>query len=169
MLTQAQSNGYNVDAIVSGGTDMSAVKQMLDTALAPIIGDRQKEIDTQEVNDRATEIYNTLSTQYPDAAVHDDSLSRLLQQDPNLSVEAAYYKLQSYYATNGLDWTKSLAMLQTEQNNAPQPATINTPAQPPEGGSVSPTNVTDTAQVADVNVSTDDIIRQAMAEAGIAN
>jgi len=165
MLTQAQSNGHNVDAIISGGTDMSAVKQMLDNALAPIIGDRQRDIDTQDANDRATEIYNTFSTQHPDAAVHEDSLSRLLQQEPSLSVEAAYYKLQSYYAQRGLDWTKNLGTLQTEQT-AVAP-TINTQPQPPEGGSVSPTNVTDTAQVADVNVSTDDIIRQAMAEAGV--
>jgi hypothetical protein len=166
MLTQAQSNGHNVDNIISGGTDMNAVKQMLDNALAPLVGDRQEMIETQEAENRASEIYNNFSTQHPDAAVHEDSLSRLLQQEPNLDVEAAYYKLQSFYAQRGLDWTKSLDTLQAEQT-ANTGSTINTQPQPPEGGSVSPTNVTDTAQVANVNVSTDDIIRQAMAEAGV--
>ena len=167
MLTQAQSSGYNVDNITSGGsTDMSAVKQMLDNALAPLVQDRQEKVEEQAAQQRATEIYNDFMTRFPDAAVHENSLSRLLQQEPNLSVEAAYYKLQSYYASRGLDWTKSLETLQQEQQTAPQ-ASVNTQPQPPEGGSVPTTNVTDTPQVADVNTSTDDIIRQAMAEAGI--
>lgn len=167
MLTQAQSNGYNVDGITSGGTDMQAVKQMLDNALAPILGEHQERADTQAANDRALEIYNEFNSKYPDSAVHEDSLTRLLQQDPNLSVEAAYFKLQSYYAQRGLDWTKSLTTLQTEQNAQRAPVSVNTQPQPPDGGSVPHANVTDTAQVADVSTSTDDIIRQAMSEAGI--
>jgi len=163
MLTQAQANGHNIDAITAGGTDMQAVKQMLDTALAPLVGDRQKEADTQAANEEATKIYNTFMSTYPDAAVHESSISRLLQQEPTLSVEAAYFKLQNYYLANGLDWTKSLETLQQEQDAAPS---VNTQPQPPDGG-VTTGNVTDTAQVADVNVSTDDIIRQAMNEAGI--
>ena len=167
MLTQAQSNGYNVDGITSGGTDMQAVKQMLDNALAPILGEHQERADTQAANDRALEIYNEFNSKYPDSAVHEDSLTRLLQQDPNLSVEAAYFKLQSYYAQRGLDWTKSLTTLQTEQDAQQAPVSVNTQPQPPDGGSVPHANVTDTAQVADVSTSTDDIIRQAMSEAGI--
>ena len=168
MLTQAQSNGHNVDAIVSGGTDMAAVKQMMDSALAPLLGKHKEEADTQAANEQATQVYNNFMSQYPDAAIHEDSLSRLLQQEPNLSVEAAYFKLQAYYAQKGLNWTKNLATLQAEQDAANrQTARVNTHPQPPEGGSVSHTNVTDTASVADVNVSTNDIIKQAMAEAGI--
>jgi hypothetical protein len=167
MLTQAQSNGYNVDGITSGGTDMQAVKQMLDNALAPILGEHQERADTQAANNRALEIYNEFNSKYPDSAVHEDSLTRLIQQDPNLSVEAAYFKLQSYYAQRNLDWTKSLATLQAEQDAQPAPVSVNTQPQPPEGGSVPTVNVTDTAQVADVSTSTDDIIRQAMSEAGI--
>ena len=167
MLTQAQSNGYNVDGITSGGTDMQAVKQMLDNALAPILGEHQERADTQAANDRALDIYNEFNSKYPDSAVHEDSLTRLLQQDPNLSVEAAYFKLQSYYAQRGLDWTKSLTTLQSEQDAQRAPVSVNTQPQPPDGGSVPHANVTDTAQVADVSTSTDDIIRQAMSEAGI--
>ena len=167
MLTQAQSNGYNVDNITGGGaTDMNAVKQMLDNAIAPLVQDRQEKVDQQAANERATEIYNDFMTRYPDAAVHENSLSRLLQQEPNLSIEAAYYKLQSFFSSRGLDWTKSLETLQHEQQ-AQKQASVNTQPQPPEGGSIPTTNVTDTPQVADVSTSTDDIIRQAMAEAGI--
>lgn len=166
MLTQAQSEGYNVDAIVNGGADMGAMKQMLDNALSPIIGDRQQEIEIREANERATEIYNNFSNAHPDAAIHEESLSRLLQEDSNLSVEAAYFKLQNYYLQRGLDWTKSLEQLQADQDNAAV-SNSNTQPQPPEGGSVSQTYVTDTANVADVRTSTDDIIRQAMSDAGI--
>ena len=163
MLTQAQSNGHNVDAIISGGTDMSAVKNMLDNALAPLVADRQAQIDTQATNQRALEIYNTFSAQHPDAAIHENTLARLLQQDPNLSPEAAYYKLQNYYLQKGWDWTKNLEQLQHEAQTAPS---VNTQPQPPEGG-VNIGNTTNTPKVADVSTSTDDIIRQAMAEVGI--
>jgi hypothetical protein len=170
MLTQAQSNGYNVDALTSGGTDMAAVKQMLDNALAPLVGEQKQRDDTQAAQDRAQTIYNEFNSKYPDSEVHEDSLTRLLQQDPSLSVEAAYFKLQSYYHQRGLDWTKSLAQLQTDQDaqSVTRTASVpNTRQQPPDGGGVPSVNVTDTAQVADVSTSTDDIIRQAMAEAGI--
>ena len=166
MLTQAQANGINMDSITSGSTDMSAIKQLIDTAIAPLTEQRQEQIDTQAVNDRATEIYNSFMTKHPDSAVHEDSLSRLLQQDSSLSVEAAYFKLRSYYLEKGFDWTKSLAMLQQEANATKASEAVNTRAQPPDG-SISENNTTDTAQVADVSTSTDDIIKEAMRAAGI--
>ena len=170
MLTQAQSNGHNVDDIISGGTDMSAIKQMIENAVSPLTADHQKQIDTQAVNDRAQEIYTEFTTKYPDSTVHEDSLSRLIQQDPSLSLDAAYYRLQNYYLSKNLDWTKSLATLQQEQANAPAPqpdtrVTTQNP-QPPEGR-INSGNVTDQQRVADVHTSTDDIIRQAMSEAGL--
>jgi hypothetical protein len=163
MLTQAQAAGHNIDSIASGGMDMKAVQQMLDSALKPLVEEHTDRADTQEANDRAVEIYNGFMTQHPDAAPHENALARLLQEDPNLSPEAAYYKLQSFYAQRNLDWTKSLEQLQA---TAKQQPSVNTQQPIPNGG-ITPGNVTDTAQVADVNTSTDDIIRQAMAEAGI--
>jgi len=165
MLTQAQGSGHNVSNIVSGGTDMGAVKQMLDNALAPLIGDRQTAMETQAAQDEALKIYNDFSTQHPDAEVHENSLARLLQEEPSLNVDTAYYKLRNYYLEKGLDWTKSLETLQQEYDAA-QSRAPNTQPQPPEGG-INASNATDTARVADINTSTDDIIRQAMEEAGI--
>jgi len=164
MLTQAQSNGHNIDAIQAGGVDMNAVKQMLDNALAPLVGDRQERIDTQETEARAKEIYNNFSSKFPDASVHENSLSRLLKDDPSLSVEAAYYKLQAFYAQKGLDWTKPLETLQQEATA--KNTSADTRSQPPESN-VNSNNTTDRAQVADVSTSTSDIIRDAMREAGI--
>jgi hypothetical protein len=167
MLTQAQSQGYNVDGIINGGSDMGAMKQMLDNALKPLVSEQQERLDTQAVEQQATEIYNSFINKYPDAQVHENSLSRLLQEDPRLTVDAAYFKLQSFYAQKGLDWTKPLEVLQQEFDAQKQKqSSVDTQPQPPEGN-VTPSNTTNTAQVAEVSTSTDDIIRQAMAEAGI--
>jgi len=162
MLTQAQAAGHNIDAIGGGGLDMKAVKQMMDTALQPLLTEQTERVDTQEANNRALEIYNEFSAKYPDAAPHEDSLARLLQQESTLSPEAAYFKLRSYYHERGLDWTKSLEQLQSQV----QPSSVNTQQAVPDGN-VTDTRVTDTAQVADANTSTSDIIRQAMEDAGI--
>ena len=167
MLTQAQASGHNIDAIGGGGMDMKAVQQMLNNALAPLVGEHQERADTQEATDRAQQIYNDFSSKYPDAAPHENSLARLLQQEPSLSPEAAYFKLQSYYHQRGLDWTKSLETLQTEQANQKEQApSANTQQALPDGG-VTVANVTDTSQVADVNTSTGDIIKDAMRDAGM--
>lgn len=165
MLTQAQASGHNIDALTTGGLDMSAVKQMLDTALQPLVSEHQERVDTQAAQSRATSVYNNFMAKYPDSAVHEDTLARLLNEDTSLSPEAAYFKLQSYYARNNLDWTKSLAQLQQAATVAATSAE-NTQQALPEG-SIANANVTDKPQVADVNTSTDDIIRDAMAEAGI--
>jgi len=57
----------------------------------------------------------------------------------------------------------ALETLQAEENAGPS---VNTQQAVPDGN-VTDARVTDTAQVADVNTSTDDIIRQAMEDAGI--
>jgi hypothetical protein len=165
MLTQAQASGHNIDAIGGGGMDMQAVKSMLDSALSPLVKEQTDRTDTQAANDRALEIYDEFSVKYPDAAVHEGSLARLLQQEPSLSPEAAYFKLQSYYAQRNLDWTKSLETLQAEQATV-KDTSANTQQAVPEG-SVVANRVTNTAQVADINTSTGDIIKDAMREAGI--
>jgi hypothetical protein len=165
LLTQAQASGHNIDTV--GTTDMSAMKQMLDTAMKPFTDQRKAELDTQENNDRAYQVYSAFIAKFPDAAAHEDTIARLLNEDTSLSPEAAYFKLQSYYATKGLDWKKSLAVLQQEHANRQANGLQNTQQQLPDGNNVDPNRATDTAEVADVNTSTDDIIRQAMVEAGI--
>ena len=165
MLTQAQASGHNTDEISSGGADMSAMKQMLDTALQPLIGEHQARVDTQEANSTAQGIFNEFTAKYPDATPHHGSLARLIQNEPTLSPEAAYFKLRNFYLEKGLDWTKSLEDLQAEvqaRHNSVQ----NTQQQLPDGN-VSSENVRGNETVATIDTSTDDIIRQAMVEAGI--
>ena len=165
MLTQAQAAGHNVDAIgQNGNMNLNAVKQMVDSAIQPLVAEQYEREENEAADIRAQEIYDNFNSQYPDSAVHEDSLARLLDQEPNLRPEAAYFKLRSYYMERNLDWTKSLEQLQSEQSS--QQASANTQQAVPDGN-VIPNRVTDTAQVADANTSTDDIIRQAMSDAGI--
>ena len=167
MLTQAQSLGHNMENVAGGGMNMEAVQQMLNTTLAPLLGERQERADTQQARDEAVKQYNAFSTQYPDAAVHDNSLSQIIKQDPSLSLDAAYFKLRSFFSKRGLDFSKSLEALQQEYVAAKGNGANNTQPQPPDGGSVNPNDATDTARVADVNETFDDIIKGAIKSAGI--
>ena len=168
LLTQAQSMGHNVDGI-GGSTDMSAIKQMMSEMMAPITNEHQQRAEDQQIEAETQTIYNDFMTQFPDAEVHQDSLAQLIQNDHSLSPVAAYYKLQAFYGQKGLDWTKPLDVLKNEIANRPAINQVpNVPSQGtvPSGGNVPQQNVIDTADIADVGVSSDDIIRQSMIDAG---
>ena len=161
MLTQAQAAGHNIEGIT--GTDVASIKQMIDDAMSPILQDRQAQLDIQSNEAEAQQTYNRFVGTYPDAPVHANSLARLLEEDQTLSPEAAYFKLKSFYAEKGLDWSKPLETLEQEARQAPQQESTQTLPQ----GSANVSNVTDQSAVASINTSIDDIIRQSMNEAGI--
>ena len=168
LLTQAQSMGHNIDGI-GGSTDMSAIKQMMSEMMAPITNEHQQRAENAQIETESKEIYNDFMTQFPDAEVHQDSLAQLIQNDHSLSPVAAYYKLQAFYGQKGLDWTKPLDVLKDEMANRPAVNQVpNAPSQGtvPSGGNIPQQNVIDTADIADVGTSSDDIIRQSMMDAG---
>jgi len=167
LLTQAQAAGHNIDGI-GGTTDTAAMKQMMETMLSPLLGDRQAQLDTQEYERQALETYNTFIGTYPDASVHEDSLARLVSQQ-GLAPDAAYFKLKAFYAEKGLDWNVPLETHAANARKAQEAAKNNgsgaNQTQLPTGGT-SEANVTDTPIVADTDTSYDDIIRESMREAG---
>lgn len=168
MLTQAQAAGHNISEIGMGGSvDTQAIKQMIDNAVKPLVSEQQYKQETEQTNQEAEQEYNSFVSKYPDAPVHEQALTRLLQDDSTLSPEAAYLKLQNFYLQKGLDWNKPLDQLQQEHDaqkaTGPMP---NTQQQLPNGN-VNASNATDTSSVANHNTSTSDIIRDAMREAGL--
>ena len=165
LLTQAQSLGYNVDGI-GGTTDVNAIKTMIDQALSPIMQERQDKADTQRIEDEARNQYSSFLQTYPDAESHETALAQLLESDRNLSLEAAYYKLRSFYSEKGLDWSKPLEVLQAEMQQQAVQERGNT-QQPLPTGNVSSTTMTGATDIADATTSFDDIIRQSMSEAGM--
>lgn len=167
MLTQAQASGHNIDELGGqGGMDPSAIKTMINSALSPLLAEQSQRQDTQVANNAAQQQYDDFNAKFPDAKIHEASVTQLLKDDPTLSPEAAYYKLQAFYGQKGLDWNKPLNRLQAEYNaqKAKGPAE-NTQQQLPNGN-VNANNVTDTSKAVDTNTSTGDIIKDAMAEAG---
>tara|TARA_R100000458_G_C8273767_1_gene248642 strand:- start:346 stop:1320 length:975 start_codon:yes stop_codon:yes gene_type:complete len=164
VLTQAQAMGHNIEG--ASGADMGAIKQMITDAIAPLTADTNRKNAQAAAERQATEQYNQFIGTYPDAAVHVDVLAQLLQSEPNLTPEAAYFKLKSFYGDRGLDWTKPLDVLKKEiEARQNQPVAESTQANLPNGGVN--TAVQSTTDVADVDVSTSDIIRQSMREAGM--
>jgi len=163
LLTQAQSSGHNIEG-VGAGTDMAAINKMISDQLKPFTDARQAELDTQQHKEEALKVYNDFLSNYPDAAIHQDTIAQLLEKERTLSPEAAYFKLKNFYLEKGLDWNKSLAEHESARAAA-QPAKAGTQSSLPVGRTPAD-NLTDTTQVASVDTDMDDIIKESMKEAG---
>ena len=167
LLTQAQAAGHNLDDVATGGVDAAAIKQMVNEAVSPLVQDRQQRVEAEQNQQKAMEVYNGFMSQYPDAQIHENSLARLLESDRNLSPEAAYFKLKNFYLEKGLDFGVPLETIAEQEQQRQQTPEVNTQQTLPSGGNIPVQNVTDTADIADVGTSYDDIIRQSMRDANI--
>jgi hypothetical protein len=167
LLTQAQAAGHNIEDIGAGGADMSAIKQMITEAISPLAAEQQERVATEQNRQEAVEVYNGFMSKFPDANVHEDSLARLLESDQSLTPEAAYFKLKSFYLEKNLDWNTPLETLAQQEQQQQQAPEVNAQQTLPSGGNIPGQNVTDTADIADVGTSYDDIVRQSMRDAGI--
>lgn len=166
LLTQAQSAGYNIEDI-GVGTDVSAIRNMINEAINPLVSKHNEEKVTQESNQHAQRIYNDFVTRFPDGEVHTDTLSQLLEEDSNLSLDAAYYKLKNFYSERGLDFSKPIEVLrqEAEQQEVQKPIQNGNMNETLPSGSNIP-RVNESVEVADTDASLDDIIRQSMKETG---
>ena len=169
LLTEAQSQGHNVQDVLGNGFDASVVKNMVNEALKPILQDREEKQKYRDVEERAVSEYNAFTQRYPDVKVHESSIARLLESDPQLTPDAAYYKLRSFYLEKGLDWTKSLETIASDMEKSKTTQGSSDTRSPglPGKGTNSGTATTAKTAFADVDTSTDDIVKSAMREAGI--
>jgi hypothetical protein len=164
LITQASAAGHNIEGM-SNSLDAKALSDMIDTKLQPLVGEQQARADTQARNAEGEVAYNSFMTQFPDAAVHADTLASMLE-DSSISPEAAYYKLRNFYMENRLDWNKSVTQIQQDIAAAkanPTGSTLPTGTTPADDL----TGVDDAALTGNVNDSYDDIIRGSMKEAGV--
>lgn len=168
MLTQAKAAGYNVDALSGGQVDMAAMQQIINQAMSPITEQAEQTRIAKENEEQALQEYNSFMGRFPDAAVHQDTLARLLKEQPDLSLDAAYYKLQSFYNARGFDWTKPLSQIEQEQQAQTQAQEQTRPVPPSGSGGLNNADLTDaTLPTMGANVQFDDIIRESMKEAGL--
>ena len=167
LLTQAQAAGHNIEDIGAGGADMSAIKQMITEAISPLAAEQQQRVESEQNRQEAVKVYQGFMAKFPDANIHEDSLARLLESDKSLTPEAAYFKLKSFYLEKGLDWNTPLDTHAQQEQQRQQTPEVNTQQTLPSGGNIPAQNVTDTADIADVGTSYDEIIRQSMRDAGL--
>ena len=170
ILAEAMKLGYNLEQIMetapgSNSINMAAITRMIDEKLEPFTSQRKLDVEAQTRERDGTNAYNTFMQKFPDAAPHQDAIAGI-SNHYKIAPEDAYFQLKTWAAQRGLDFTRPLhAQL---QQRATPPATTPSPTAPLPNGGIAPSAVTDTPQIADEDVDYDDIIKDAMREAGMA-
>lgn len=165
LLTSLQSNGINVDIEgMQPSINAEAMKQMLDAKFEPFIKERERAEEQARQEQEVEQEYTSFIQKYPKAQVHDKTLAFMIRQDPSLTPELAYYKLQNFYLQKGLDFNVPLEVLAQKQQQPNKVQQPNLPKAPNVGE-----NVVESRQhrVAGVSEGFKDIIHQTMAENGL--
>ena len=162
LLTQAKSAGHNVQNIGGAGVDTQAIKAMVQEQMAPIVADRNREQRAQENYRQARQEADNFHARFPDARVHEAEISRMMREDSSLSPDTAYYKLYSFFASKGLDWSVPLQQhaerVAKEQANGSAASGVSMP-----NGRAGNTNLTEQQPVvAPADSTYEDIIAKAM-------
>lgn len=178
VLTQMTAIGQDVTKLVpelgAAAVSPDGIKQLIQQelrgALGPVRETRESDLQQQRAMQDAEREYNTFVDRYPDVTTHEDVIARLIQDDENLSLDAAYYKLKEFAATNRLDFSRPLKpQIEARQRsgntqNAPQQRTQQRPM--PSGRGNAP--VVSNQPKFSADSSYEDIIMSSMRENGIA-
>lgn len=179
ILTQAQAKGYNIEGVTGQGLDMASVRQMINEAVGPLTQQQQTNQQEDRINADALQQYNDFisNPEYPGAGLHQDDIARLLQHDPQLSLEAAYWRLREWATRHQLDWNQPLApqvaALQQQQAGNQQQQQSQQNGSPPisggteSGGANQQQIQTPQPKFAHPDASFDSIVRESMQEAGM--
>jgi hypothetical protein len=185
MLQETMRQGYNLQQIVGadakgqaigGSLDLQAVRSMIAEAMQPLVGDRQAQQRQSEAEQSAQREYDEFVAKHEHATVHEDVLANMLQGDPKLTPQVAYWQLREYAAKNGLDFAQPLRaqVLVRQQggtgtNGHAQPRP-NAPQQQPMPNGSAPTQAMQQGpNMANPDDAWDNIVRQSMREAGLLN
>lgn len=181
MLQETLKLGYNLGDVlgkdaqgqVSGGSlDLQAIKGMIAEQVAPLVQDRQAALQQTELQEAAQRDYDAFMAKHDHASVHEDVLTRLLQQDASLTPEIAYWQLREYAAKHGFDFTKPLReqAVSRESGQQQQPNGNATPKaqsqQPMPNGGAPQADMQTAGVYADADEAWDSIVNQSLREAG---
>ena len=176
LVEEVKSKGYPIPFLnegVSQGMDMSAMSRMIDGKLAPIMQQRQQEMQLQQARQNAERDLQMFTTANPESHQNLDVLAEMLQAQPGLPLQEAWVKMIRWAHENGLDWTQSLKQqLADNQQRQQQPTPQQQVPQRPLPGrrSVTPQQtqrMNGTGATVNENASWSDIIREAMHESGM--
>ena len=176
VLTQMAAIGQDVTKFLpeAGAAAVSpeGIKQLIQNelrgALGPVRETREAEQQQQRAIQDAEREYTAFVDRFPDVTTHEDVIARLIQDDANLSLDAAYYKLQSFAAQNQLDFSRPLKpQIEERQRSGKTQNAQRTQQRPmPNGRGAAPVVTKQAVHSADS--SWDDLIRTTMRENGIA-
>lgn len=163
LLTVARQMGKNVDLGENGSVDMAAIKGMISEAMAPLTGSIQRRQMENRTEQQARGIIQQFFTAYPDAQNQVDAINLVLTKEPRLGLEGAYWKVKSLVNARGLDWnTPIAAQLSANGGGGRETKPLSTGR-----GSDGAVRVRGGAKPNGREQSTADIVKEALAEAGI--
>lgn len=185
MLQETMRQGYNLQQIVGadaqgqvngGSMDLQAVRNMINEAVQPLVGDRQTQQQQAQASEAAQREYERFMSKHDHASVQEPSITALMRRDSTLTPEVAYWQLREYAAKNGYDFSQPLGpQVQARQQGGQQQQTpapngnANPQAQQqpmPNGGA--PTMDMQTGPtMADPDDGWDTIVNQSLREAGM--
>lgn len=84
------------------------IRQTIASELGPLKQNTQQQQQDRAADDAAMKEALEFFDNFPDAQIHEDVLARLIESDPRLSPEAAYWKLKSICAEQDFDFSQPL-------------------------------------------------------------
>jgi hypothetical protein len=177
LLTQAQAAGHNITATgeANGGISPQALRQMIQSEIAPLTQRTLQENELQAAQQEAQEQLTAFYGSFPDARVHEESINELLQRYPDWNLETAYIRLKDFYHANGIDFSVPLrqavgaARQQSQQQprNGQRPMGVRGVNGQMQQQQDETQNQNGELPVADIGTSRKDIIKNAMRSAGM--
>lgn len=172
VLAEVQAMGYTINDL--GGTDVAAIKQIVNEAIKPFSQDREAVTKQTQLEREVEQEYNNLVAEMPWVTVQDEDLAKLMAKDPSLTLREAALRLENFALRNGYDLSRSVEVQYFEKQQAPvvQPnapvARVNRATAPAASNPVTGTTpVVPRNTSVTTNHSTRDIVREAMREQGI--
>lgn len=170
MLTQTQAQGIKVDLGTGVGITPEAIKAMIAEHTAPLRETKEREQAEEKSKKEAQKEYDSFLERFPDAAAQEDGIAFLLNKNPSLSLDGAYYQLKLLFKERGLDWNKPLSEhAKAAAGKTGGKQTQQTDRSMPRGQNMQSTEMDDAddRKLASVETSYDEIIRQELKRAGV--
>jgi hypothetical protein len=173
ILTEAQANGIDLRSILGtngGAIDTGAIASLIDKKLEPVlrpINDRNEASQRErKALDDATRETMQFFDSYPDAIVHEETLAKFITAKPHMKPVDLYYQLKDWASKNDLDWSQPLGpQLQARQGKQSQRQRRQPLPQGREQRRLVDSRDNDASF--SPTARTDDIVREAMREAGL--
>lgn len=162
LLTVARQMGKNVDLGEGGAVDMAAIKGMISEAMAPITNAQRQRQREGALRARAEGAIREFFSKHPDAGVQVDAINLVLKKEPQLGLDGAYWKVKSLVNARGLDWNRPIVEQLRSGNGAGERRPLST-GRSSEGAA----RVRGSAKPNGRDATTADIVREALAEAGV--